>query len=180
MRKILFLDIDGVLNSRFWYRNPIRKFLKEQNINRWNLFWLSLFCRIKRLDIVLSSSWRYGWTENGEVREVYALSSDKLFKRYGLNIIGRTCLGSTELKNKYEITYNSDLKPFDAPYYRGTQILDYIEKHDLDIRDCLIVDDDIFDIVCYDCLKSITIRTSFYKLFGGFQPSHFFKNIFHH
>ena len=74
--KIIFLDIDGVLNSYYFYQSKSHQRNVKKNgydmvnqICKRNLFWLSLLCRLTKSKVVLSSTWKYGWNEDGSVRK---------------------------------------------------------------------------------------------------------------
>lgn len=95
--RIIFLDIDGVLNFRYFFKSrTYKKRTKSNNydmsnmINRYNLFWVGLLCKIFNIKVVLSSTWRYGWNEDGTVKEMKErlnmIQTDKLFKKFGVNI----------------------------------------------------------------------------------------------
>lgn len=178
MSKILFLDIDGVLNSsQFLYHNRFRQILlniqNDRNlamVSNKNLFWVSKLCKKKDCKVVLTSSWRYLWDKN-LMPSQNIISVDNKLKKY-FTIIDRTD-GKVELKNNYNIILNlhSSLHLRDKGYWRGTQILSYMENHNLNFDDILIVDDDDLDIACYPQLKKRLIKTSFYK--NGFTYKHY-------
>jgi hypothetical protein len=124
--KVLFLDIDGVLNSeqsavyyhRLWEANKPRDCPKEEDelcpIAISNLRFIAENC--PDLKIVITSVWRLG-----EKLERF----QKIFKNVGLDpdlLIGMT-----------PGTYNA---------YRGAEIQDWLNKHGSKVESFAIVDDD--------------------------------------
>ena len=112
--KIIFLDIDGVLNYHYFYQSKSHQRNVKKNgydmsnqICRRNLFWLSLLCRLTKAECVLSSTWKYGWNEDGSVRKNIEghdmIKTDSLFRQHGVNIISITRKGELHLTNKYEM-----------------------------------------------------------------------------
>ena len=143
MRRIIFLDIDGVLNGynlRIHFNTMILKKILPSKIFRKlfdifavhfvKVFILAIICHLTRADVVLTSSWRYGyWTVP------YHLLSDRckklriLIKFFRINIIGVT--------GHY-------------PSERGLQINEYLRPRIKDqIESYLIIDDEMFDIKEY-------------------------------
>ena len=108
--KIIFLDIDGVLNYRYFYQSKSYQRNVKKNgydmvnqICKRNLFWLSLLCRLTKSKVVLSSTWKYGWEEDGSVRKdikgYCMIKTDSLFRENGINIISVTRRGKLSLIN---------------------------------------------------------------------------------
>ena len=208
LKKIIFLDIDGVLNYRKFFESRLYRLNVDENghdmanqICKRNLFWVGLLCRLTKADVVLSSSWRYGWNPDGTVnhqkRGHQMDLTDKLFRRYGVNIISTTGKGSIQLKQKYifdEDKWSEFISRFSKnfievissskeerdshllSYARGTQILDWLERYD-SLVDFIILDDDIQDIEIYESLSKRIIKTSFYEKRGGFRFKHFIKAL---
>ena len=208
LKKIIFLDIDGVLNYGKFFKSKSYRLNVDENgydmvnqICKRNLFWVGLLCRLTKADVVLSSSWRYGWNPDGTVnyqkRGHQMDLTDKLFRRYGVNIISTTRKGSIQLKQKYtfdedkwskfinkwpnnfvDVIYSSkeERSSHLLSYARGTQILDWLERYE-SLVDFIILDDDIQDIEIYESLSKRIIRTSFYEEKGGFRIKHFIKAL---
>lgn len=154
----IFLDIDGVMNNRHDWMSKVDNKSEQFHGHRmfcdeaWQL--LSDTCKKVNAVVVLSSSWRTGFTygEDGKVvvtnSECYL--SNKLleyFNKYNINLVGitdKTC----------------------AP--RGKQIMDYI-KSNLDSHDkFIVIDDGYFDIKDY-ISESQFIKTEFET---GLLPEH--------
>lgn len=200
MKRLIFLDVDGVLNGHNYYLTKSYTKAKQKynwdmvsQICRKNLFWVGLLCRITNSKVVLSSSWRYGWNEDGSVKkrdgghEMW--ETDKLFRKYGVNIISITPKGSVVLKNahlrneeKVKDWLNKPtfvgLKDRDETldYCRGTQILKWIEDNNYKGK-YLILEDDYCDVELYKELEPKIIITSFYSEKFGFRFKHFLISL---
>lgn len=173
--KILFLDFDGVLNSqKNLYNSKKPKKTTESMISKRNLFWVGLFCRISKCKVVISSSWRNLWDENMKPCSD-AIKTTKLLQQYGIEIIGKTTSEPAHTK----LTFTADKFPLlrieNQAWWRGTQILQYIDDHHLRMKNIIIFDDDIDDIDSYPELSVRTVHPSFYK--SGFGLKHFLKAL---
>lgn len=148
MKKLLFLDIDGVLNTLMIYDKPIGS--RRASVARGRFYydicsssdlrvsntqavmWLNKLCIENDLDIVISSCWIIGHTLD-EIRQ--CLYNSGLFK--DINIIG--------------FSHNSMLSN------RGECIEQYINHNNIDLNKAviLILDDDSdmhgkeVDFTCY-------------------------------
>ena len=84
--KVIFLDIDGVLNV-----------VNDNSISIEKIQLLSFIIKSTKADIVLSSSWRYGWNDpnqNIEGKRVFELK--KLLYNNGITINNTIGLDSTK------------------------------------------------------------------------------------
>ena len=205
MDRIIFLDIDGVLNNAFFFKSKLRHYLYHEDdgygmstmISRYHLFWLGLLCKITKAKIVLSSSWRYGWNKDGTVNTEKSghqmVLTDKLFRKFGVNIIGITDRGELTLNKNYD--YNEDIitefnsrqhfkgledvcssREQTLKYARGTQILHWNEQHNFS-GSYIVIDDDTESIQFYKDLDKRLVATKYYSLFGGFRLKHVIKAI---
>ena len=136
MEKVIFLDIDGVLNTSFTkYRDEV--------LDDFRLDYLAKIVNKTRAKIVLTSTWRYNISKNFFSFKAYNNSTKKLIKSLkerGLKI--------------------SALLPDTPNNRRAEDILEYIKKHN--IHTFVILDDELFN---YDSLNLTNnlIRTSFYE-----------------
>lgn len=144
MDKIIFLDVDGVLNSQATLN--VDESLED-----------SLILRLKKIidatgaKLILTSSWRELWTA---VKKLM----DKLDK-YDMHLSGMTGhgvskefvakKGFTPTKRYVYVDYNYEtgLKE-EAVYDRGAEIAWWLDKHD-SIESFVILDDDEYDIKIY-------------------------------
>ena len=100
--KVIFLDIDGVLNEENWMLN------KTPWIDENKLKLLSNLCKKTKAKIVLSTNWRDIWFEpmyiNSKGNGINL--AHKLFKKYKLDVIGVT--PSLGMRESEILTYLSD------------------------------------------------------------------------
>ena len=145
MNKIIFLDIDGVLNSQNTFRDNYeygKFFVSNMNdsiddkivysmldIDLDKVFMLRDICNLTGAKIVVSSCWRR--------RIVYPLLEDKLTS-LGIPIVGITaCIDNN----------------------RGDEIRMYLQDNKVD--DFVILDDDIFRD--FNELENYLVKTCFYE-----------------
>ena len=201
--KLIFLDIDGVLNYHYFYQSKSHQQNVKKNgydmsnqICRRNLFWLSLLCKLTKVKVVLSSTWKYGWNEDGSVKNGITghdmEQTDSLFRQYGVNIISVTRKGELHLSNHYEMNEDKieewcnkptikglddeNDRDFVLKYARGTQIMEWIERNHFEGK-YVILEDDYQDVEFYKDLQKRLVVTSYYKKCGGFGFIHFVKAL---
>ncbi len=121
MRRIVFLDIDGVLNSVAYdrARRP-----GEGNIDESRLPLLRELVDRTGAEIVLSSSWRKHWAPAPALCDEIGRELSALFARYGLAIADRT----------------PQLDAADRP----REVRAWLEAHAGEIESYVIFDDDLF------------------------------------
>lgn len=134
--KVIFLDIDGVLNAYNYFYTAVydifgffgqRKWLVNHfdvfGVRTYRVFLLWLIVKFTKADIVLSSSWRYGYL-NPETRSGRQIELAKKLGWFGLSI----CDVTKRL------------------HMRGDEIQTYLNEHP-NIKNYVIIDDEKFDIV---------------------------------
>lgn len=144
--KIIFLDIDGVLNSAMWSEHVAKNreeyygvYIPEwQDINAINM--LERFIKNNDIKLVISSSWRLNTVEE----------TKKDFKRY--DYIRRL--------NPYII----GVTPYKDSRHRGEEIKAYLDEHP-EIDNWVIVDDDT-DILPEQTYRFVWIN-NYYGLRNG-------------
>ena len=150
MANFIFLDIDGVMNNRRDWMSKVDNKSEQFHDHRmfcdeaWQL--LSDTCKKVNANVVLSSSWRLGFTYEKDGKVIVENSncylSTKLieyFNNYNIKLVGIT---------------NKTCAP------RGKQIIDYV-KSNLDSHDkFIVIDDEAFDIKDY-ISESQFIKTEF-------------------
>lgn len=154
MKKVIFLDIDGVLNSN-------RTLYEDISLEDDLILNLKEIVNKTKAKIILSSSWRLS-------TEAIAKLMDKLDK-FGLVISGMTCDGvDLDWLEKYE--FDATKKYLDTKFDygenrqikfthdRGAEIFKWLHDHD----DCayVILDDEIEDIKPYFS-ESVIVKTSY-------------------
>lgn len=96
MRKVVFLDIDGVLNSNFWNESHQREISDGTLIDESKI---KLLCKlVKRTDagIILHSGWKYWFGSDLKPLRKEAESLRILLEKEGLTIAGVTPDHATE------------------------------------------------------------------------------------
>ena len=88
-RKVIFLDIDGVLNSVIYDRERGED---DGNIDRSRLPLLKRIIDETGAEVVLSTSWRRHWDRSPEKRDELGDELDKIFGEFGITISGKTPL----------------------------------------------------------------------------------------
>lgn len=165
MRRLLFLDIDGVLNHSDWRRPPkrrgddsiaesLRRKVDPACVDRLNLILMATQC-----DVVLSSTWRH----YAPTHEICAG-----LRRLGMrgSLIGRTPLSSERDLDVFR-RYRGRPPQFLEPYPRGYEIQQWIDCHDFELYPSIVILDDDADM---EHLCPRLVRTSFEQ--GGLQLGH--------
>ncbi|MDE6690910.1 MAG: hypothetical protein K2K04_02975 [Clostridia bacterium] len=86
--KVIFLDIDGVLNSRAYDRK--RNWNEQTNIDETRLPLVKRIVDETGAKIVLSSTWREHWSVDPLLCDDDGVYINKTFAKYGLEIYGKT------------------------------------------------------------------------------------------
>lgn len=145
MNKIIFLDVDGVLNSKYTFKDnhEYRKFfIRNMNdsiedeiiyimldIDLDKVFMIRDVCNLTGAKVVVSSSWR---------RSRWYILLEEILTNLGIPIVGVTPFISNN---------------------RGDEIRKYLEDNEVD--DFVILDDEIFRD--FKELENYLIKTSFYE-----------------
>lgn len=171
--KVIFLDIDGVMNSENHARE-MHKLVEEGKLSKkkfgttWDLPYEGTILPLKKIIdktgavVVLSSSWRLLGREK---------ILNKIFKPYGFQIIDKTCSGVSLSKLKEcgfdtEQCYDAKYRDFDIvsdytthTYDRGAEIAWWLHEHP-EVESFVILDDDWVDIEPY--YPNEYVQTNFY------------------
>ncbi len=86
-RKIIFLDVDGVLNSK---RYDLERTEKDGNIDPGRLPLLRTIVEQTGAELVFSSSWREHWSSNEAERDKHGEEIDRLFRKHGMMLSDKT------------------------------------------------------------------------------------------
>lgn len=86
--KVIFLDIDGVLNSRSYDRK--RNWNEQTDIDESRLPLLKSIVKATGAKIVLSSTWRQHWNRNPERCDADGEYINRTFAKFGLEIFDKT------------------------------------------------------------------------------------------
>lgn len=131
MRKVIFLDIDGVLNTKWWYTQMDRNTPKDKY---GYAFDPNAVANLKRIidetgaDIVISSSWKsYGLSELEDMWQDRGLPG-KL-------------IGITPNSVSDEMLLNADLDHMELFSIRGMEIKEWLSKNGKRVGNYVIIDD---------------------------------------
>ena len=113
--KILFLDIDGVLNSEEFYKNEFKTGDRHSRFDPSAISIIKKIIQEYSLEIVISSTWRYGAID----LLMHELQRNKLIEHLHFDWF----------------------TPVIHPAHRGTEIKYWLDLHP-DVTDYLIIDDD--------------------------------------
>lgn len=131
MRKVVFLDIDGVLNTKWWYTQMDRNTPKDKY---GYAFDPNAVANLKKIidetgaDIVISSSWKsFGISELEDMWQDRGLPG-KL-------------IGITPNSVSNEMLLNADLDHMELFHIRGLEIKEWLYKHGKKVNHYVIIDD---------------------------------------
>ena len=131
MRKVVFLDIDGVLNTKWWYTQMDRNTPKDKYGYAFDPNAVSNLKKIideTGADIVISSSWKsFGISELEDMWQDRGLPG-KL-------------IGITPNTVSDEMLLNADLDHMELFSIRGAEIKEWLTKHGKHVSHYAIIDD---------------------------------------
>ncbi len=130
MDNIVFLDIDGVLNSNFWLENNERELSNGTLIDIEKVRLLSSLIKKTNAKIILHSGWRFWFDSNMKPLRIEAEKLVELLKSEGLVLEGVTPDLTTE-----EIR---ETKKFSL--VKAAEILLWLSKHD-EVQNWIVIDD---------------------------------------
>ena len=120
--KVIFLDIDGVLNTEAYRENPDVDYF-DAPVSKIHMCLLEYLVRQTDAKVVLSSTWREYW-ENCETQsDPFGVYINRLFEKYGLAIFDKT----PELRDRDE------------------EIAEWLKLHKGQIENYVIIDDFDFE-----------------------------------
>lgn len=147
--KIIFLDIDGVLNDTLTTaREPHGCIgIDDDKVKR-----LRKIVKKTGACIILTSTWRIGWEHEEDQCSDLAKYMNRKLRREGLHIIGKT----------------------DHMADRGQEIREWLNKHK-NIEGWIVLDDCVFpDYEKYQIMDML-VKTNFYH--GGLKDDHVDKAV---
>ena len=116
--RIVFLDIDGVLNSK---RYDLEKTPEQGNIDETRLALLKRLADQTGASLVLISSWRKHWDQNEALCDDVGRELNDTFRRHGLSIMDKT----------------PDVDPRDRP----AEVRRWLDEHRGEVAQYVILDD---------------------------------------
>lgn len=142
--KVIFLDVDGVLNEAGSKSRSPHGFI---GVDDDKVDVLKQIVDATGAAIVLSSTWKRGWSANSDEIDNDALYLDKKLARHGLRIIDKT---------------------IDDTWNRGFGIKAWLDTHAVEAW--LVLDDDKFEDFEREGIMPHFVQTSF--LHGGLTEKH--------
>lgn len=131
MRKVLFLDIDGVLNTKWWYTQMDKSTPKDKYGYAFDPIAVANLKKIldeTGADIVISSSWKcMGLSQLEEMWEERGLPG---------KIIGITPNSVSD-----ELLLNADIDNMELFHIRGTEIREWLMNNSKSVSNYAILDD---------------------------------------
>ena len=159
-RKVIFLDIDGVLNgynfqyhilTKILYKIPlIRRHYDVFNVKLHKAILLAIIVRATGADIVMSSSWRGGYYRFLETGVLTPRMKSLVFK---FDLLKLSISGMT---------------PRSLNGKRGKEIQEYLNKHP-EITNFVILDDEIFDMGRFKDSDHLVITSRDGKVTGNWR-----------
>lgn len=159
--KIIFLDIDGVLNYRTCKnRLPFCKSIvgiEDSRVER-----LAKIVKATNAELVLTSTWKLNWINEKDEQGIYL---DRQLAKHGLYIL--------------DITH-------DDGWNRWAGIKKYLDENSNNIESYVILDDEIFDdyTIASNFISKLKpeveehlIKTDYYSADGGLQEEDVIKAI---
>lgn len=136
-KKVIFLDIDGVLNDAATDEYTPAKFM---GIDDYKVKFLRQIVDATGASIVLTSTWKTEWSKNEEFLSVDGAYLNSKLAEESLHILDKTT---------------------DKILDRGAGIMRWLNDHP-EVKSWVVIDDDIFtDYKEYDVLPHL-VKTSFY------------------
>lgn len=130
MRRVVFLDIDGVLNSNFWNENHQRDISDGTLIDEAKIELLCKLIKDTDAQIILHSGWKYWFDSDLKPLRKEAENLRSLLEKEGLTIAGVTSDHATEEIRKS--------KKFSL--VKAGEILDWLRQHS-DVDSWVVLDD---------------------------------------
>lgn len=130
MARVLFLDIDGVLNSNFWNNSHQREISDGTLIDEEKIKILALLVKKTNAKIILHSGWRFWFDDELKPLRTEAKRLAELLSKEGLSVSGLTPDLTTE-----EIRRT---KKFSL--VKADEILSWLKLHN-DVTEWVVLDD---------------------------------------
>lgn len=146
--KVIFLDVDGVLNSKDWLEN--NRVRTENSVNPEKVKLLAEIVQKTNAAVVLSSTWRY-------------IPEHPMF------------MYLTDMLGQNGIKIHSFTPKLDGD--RPKEIKAWVEKQSEEVKFVSIEDDFSEDDYRKYGIENCLVRTSYYGKYGGLQRNHIEKAI---
>ena len=130
MNRVIFLDVDGVLNSNVWNDSHQREISDGTLVDREKIKLLSMLVKRTNAIIVLHSGWKYWFDQDLKPLRHEAENLAKLFGQEELSIVDKTPDHSTE-----EIQRNRKFS-----LVKASEIMAWLAEHK-DVVKWIVIDD---------------------------------------
>lgn len=141
--KVIFLDVDGVLNT-FFSKSRCEGYI---GIDKARLRYLKQIIDATGAKVVLSSTWRLGYNRDGGRMERHGVYMSRKFQ-------------------KMDIRIHSVTPAIEGGFYRGREIKQWMEECPEEIESFVILDDELYDFPDENLTK-YHVMTNFDKPDGG-------------
>ncbi len=129
--KVLFLDIDGVLNTKWWYTQMGKNTPKDKY---GYAFDPKAIANLKRIveetgaSIVISSSWK-------------CMGLSQIEEMWDIRNLPGKIVGITPNSVSDELLLNADIDSIELFHIRGEEIKEWLKMHEKHVRNYAIIDD---------------------------------------
>ena len=146
MGKVIFLDIDGVLNSNFWNTDHQREISDGKYIDTDKVKLLSELVKKSGASIILHSGWRFWFGSDLKPLRSEAAYLTSLLEKEGMAVAGMTPdLTTEEIRRtkKFSKVKADEILTWlkDHPETEKWVVLDDLELHNDDIAKCQVMTD---------------------------------------
>lgn len=162
MMKIIFLDIDGVLNNygsaydllygvldKMHLRRAFMRNYDIFGIRKRNVKLLSKIIKKTGAKVVLSSSWRGSWYMDYDLKSPRQKLLEDMLRKYNIEVIGITPRISC-----------------DGHYsHRAHEIVQWLSQHESEVGNFIILDDESFDLQVFKD-KELILTSDKVRIFG--------------
>ncbi len=169
MSKVLFLDIDGVLNSNFWNDSHQTEISDGTLIDEEKIKLLALLVKETGAEIILHSGWRFWFDAELKPLCTEAVKLAELLKKENLYISGVTPdLTTEEIRNtkKFSLVKADEILLWISLHNNiaGWVVLDDLDLHNDQVRQHQVQTDPTIGLTPADVKQAVKILTGNLKL----------------
>ncbi|HKM20914.1 MAG TPA: HAD domain-containing protein [Lachnospiraceae bacterium] len=163
-KRIIFLDIDGVLNSNFWNESHQREISDGSLIDAEKVRLLGEIIRRTSADIVLHSGWRFWFNQDLEPNRKEAERLVELLENEGLTISDVTPdLTTEEIRRtrKFSLVKASEIFEWlkQHPEVEQWVVLDDLDLHNIELAKHQIKTNQVVGLTKEDVELAVTMLT---------------------
>lgn len=165
MSKVLFLDIDGVLNSNFWNDNHQTEISNGTLIDEEKIKLLALLVKETGAEIILHSGWRFWFDAECKPLCMEAAKLTALLAKENLYISGVTPdLTTEEIRNtkRFSLVKADEILLWISLHNNVTEwvVLDDLDLHNEQIRQHQVKTDQTIGLTLADVRQAVKILKS--------------------